>query len=337
MTTVSAVIPVYNVKEYLERCLDSALSQSVPFDRIIVVNDGSTDGCAEICASYAKKNATIQLINKENGGLVSAWMEGLKYVDTSHICFIDSDDFISPDYLACLKMELEEDIDLVSMQCIHYYNEMKHYKFIINGLPAGTYSVDNYIKSITLCDHGSPTRSIAVARWGKIIRTDLVRKYAQYCTKRISYGEDQQLIVGTILGSKKIKILNEYKYYYQLNPNSIINTYKKNMWENIIVLMETLRGIPGIEEIPNFDLQFNTQFLLHMSECFRNEFAQRTFNRSFYNRVVDNEFIQRALKFHSSEKMRRFDKAMCACAEKKNYYRTTFWLKLSEIILTIKK
>ena len=97
MVTVSAVIPVYNVKEYLNRCLDSVIHQTVPFDKIIIVDDGSTDGCAEICDSYALKNRNIKLIHKENGGLVSAWMAGLKYVDTSHICFIDSDDFVTAD------------------------------------------------------------------------------------------------------------------------------------------------------------------------------------------------------------------------------------------------
>jgi len=336
MTTVTAIIPVYNVKQYLSRCLDSVLAQTVPFDRIVLVNDGSTDGCKEICNSYAKKNNTIKLVHKENGGLVSAWMEGLKYVETTHICFIDSDDFIAPDYLECLLSELSEDIDMAAMQCMRYCDEANYYKFKINSLPAGTYEINEAMRSIILCDHGSETRPVAICRWGKIIRSDLVLRFAAYCTQKISYAEDQQLTVGILYACKKINIIDEYKYYYQFNPHSIINSYKKNMWRNVIILMHTIRRIPGIENVPDFELQFNTQYLMHMSECFRNEFIHRSFDQKFYNEVIDHEDIKNALNCYSTEKMRRFDKLICKYAKKHDFVRTKLWLKISEQILKLK-
>ena len=133
MVTVTAIIPVYNVKQYLTRCLDSVLRQTIPFNKIIVVDDGSTDGCSDICNNYASKHTNIQLLHKPNGGLVSAWMAGLKNVDTSHICFIDSDDFVADDYLECLEKSLDEDVDLVSMQCIQYVDKLHQYPFKINS------------------------------------------------------------------------------------------------------------------------------------------------------------------------------------------------------------
>lgn len=78
MITVSIIIPVYQGKSYLKRCIDSVLAQSCQEYEIILVDDGSTDGSAEICDEYAEKQKTITVIHKENGGLSSARNAGLE-------------------------------------------------------------------------------------------------------------------------------------------------------------------------------------------------------------------------------------------------------------------
>lgn len=338
MITTTAIIPVYNVKKYLKRCLDSVLNQTVLFQKIVVVNDGSTDGCEEICNVYAEQFERIQTVHKKNGGLVSAWMEGLKYVETSHICFVDSDDYVSPDFHECLLNNAKDrDIDFVSMQCIQYIDQMHQYKLNISTLPAGTYCVDDKIRSVLLCDRGAFNRPIAICRWAKIIRTDLVLKYSQYCTDQISYAEDQQLTLGILAGCKKIRLIDEYKYYYQFNPDSILNSYRSNMWQKIVLLMRTIRKIPGIEEFPDFEFQYNTQYLLHMAECFRNEFNHHQFHKKFYDEVLDHDEIRKALKAYGTEKMRRIDKIICHYAERKKYYSTWVVLELFKSYYQLRK
>ena len=338
MITTTAIIPVYNVKKYLKRCLDSVLNQTVLFQKIVVVNDGSTDGCEEICNVYAEQFERIQAVHKKNGGLVSAWMEGLKYVETSHICFVDSDDYVSPDFHECLLNNAKDrDIDFVSMQCIQYIDQMHQYKLNISTLPAGTYCVDDKIRSVLLCDRGAFNRPIAICRWAKIIRTDLVLKYSQYCTDQISYAEDQQLTLGILTGCKKIRLIDEYKYYYQFNPDSILNSYRSNMWQKIVLLMRTIRKIPGIEEFPDFEFQYNTQYLLHMAECFRNEFNHHQFHKKFYDEVLDHDEIRKALKAYGTEKMRRIDKIICHYAERKKYYSTWVVLELFKSYYQLRK
>ena len=337
MNTTSAVIPVYNVEKYLVRCLDSVVNQSIPFDKIIIVDDGSTDGCGIICDAYSNKYNNIIVIHKENGGLVSAWMEGLKYVDTSHICFIDSDDFVSSDYHECLVNALCDGIDMVSMQCVQYIDENHQYKLPISTLEAGIYTVDDSIKSIIVCDHGSYNRPIAICRWGKIIRSDLVMEYAKYCTPSISYGEDQQLTLGIINACRQIKLLDEYKYYYQFNPNSILNSYRKDMWEKVKLLMRTISNVPGIRNIPDYTIQYSTQYLLHMSECFRNEFSHKSFTKEYYLNVLSDEDIQTALKIYSFDKMRRIDKLICTLAHKKAYTKTYIYLFVFKMYMSIRR
>lgn len=337
MATVTAIIPVYNVKKYLVRCLDSVLGQTVCFDKIIVVDDGSTDGSEVICDDYANNHKCVQVVHKTNGGLVSAWMEGLKYVNTTYICFIDSDDFVSDDYLHCFLKELDEDLDLISMQCIQHIDHKHKYPIRINTLNEGTYFVDENLKSILLCDKGSFNRPIAVSRWGKIIRTDLVLEYAQYCSEDISYAEDQQLTVGIFCACRKIRIVDEYKYYYQLNPNSILNSYRKNMWAKVELLMHTIRAIPHIDQIPDFEKQYNTQYLLHMAECFRNEYNYHTFNKSFFTNAITHPEIQKALTSYYSDKMRKIDRYICYYAEQKSYFRTYVLLAAFKAYYSVRK
>lgn len=91
---VSIIIPVYNVEPYLRRCVDSVLRQTYKNIEIIIVNDGSTDGCAEICDEYGKNHANITVIHKPNGGLSSARNAGLDIAKGQYISFVDSDDYI---------------------------------------------------------------------------------------------------------------------------------------------------------------------------------------------------------------------------------------------------
>lgn len=94
---VSILIPVYNVENYLEKCLDSVISQTMNNIEIICVNDGSTDHSGEILEKYQKKDKRIIVVNKENGGLPSARNAGLEIARGKYIGFVDSDDYINSD------------------------------------------------------------------------------------------------------------------------------------------------------------------------------------------------------------------------------------------------
>jgi len=99
MKTVSIIIPVFNLRNTIGRCLESVLSQTYPDLQVIVVNDGSTDESGEICRSFAEKDNRIILIKKENGGVSSARNIGLDHVTGDYIMFVDGDDEISRDYV----------------------------------------------------------------------------------------------------------------------------------------------------------------------------------------------------------------------------------------------
>ena len=99
MPTISVIVPVYNVEPYLRQCVDSILGQTFRDFELILVDDGSPDGCPAICDEYAEKDSRVKVIHKENGGLSSARNAGLDVAAGEYIAFVDSDDWIHPEYL----------------------------------------------------------------------------------------------------------------------------------------------------------------------------------------------------------------------------------------------
>ena len=94
---ISIVVPVYNVEPYIDRCMQSLLSQSLKEVEIILVDDASPDKCPILCDEYASQYQNVFVIHKQNAGLGYARNSGIDVARGEYICFIDSDDFIEPD------------------------------------------------------------------------------------------------------------------------------------------------------------------------------------------------------------------------------------------------
>lgn len=105
---LSFVVPVYNAAQYLPECLDSLLAQDISDYEIICVNDGSRDASPEILRQYAAEHGNIRVINKENGGVVSARNAGLSAAQGDYIWFVDADDFLLPNILGLLQDKATE-------------------------------------------------------------------------------------------------------------------------------------------------------------------------------------------------------------------------------------
>lgn len=111
---ISIIVPIYNSEKYLEECLESIINQNYTNFELILINDGSNDNSTNICEAYKKIDSRITVIHKENGGVSSARNYGLKIATGEYICFIDSDDYITFDYLIELIENMQNlDTDLV--------------------------------------------------------------------------------------------------------------------------------------------------------------------------------------------------------------------------------
>lgn len=116
---LSVIVPVYNVENYLHRCVDSLVSQDGFSDvKIYLVDDGSTDSCPAICDEYGKKYDNIEVIHKKNGGLSDARNTAVKLADSQYIMFLDSDDFyVSGIFSTINKIVSQKDVDIIRFNC----------------------------------------------------------------------------------------------------------------------------------------------------------------------------------------------------------------------------
>ncbi len=110
---ISVVIPIYNVEKYLRKCVDSVLNQTISNYEIILVDDGSPDGCPAICDAYAAKYPNVIALHKANGGLSDARNYGVQHASADYVVFVDSDDYVDPKYLESLwKLHVKYGVDI---------------------------------------------------------------------------------------------------------------------------------------------------------------------------------------------------------------------------------
>lgn len=116
---ISVIVPVYNVKSLLPRCIDSLLNQQFTDYELLLIDDGSTDGSGDICDKYGKKDSRIKVIHKSNEGVSRTRNRGIDEAKGEWLTFVDSDDYVTPDYLSSLYACIGSGIDLVVQYSKH--------------------------------------------------------------------------------------------------------------------------------------------------------------------------------------------------------------------------
>lgn len=151
---LSFIVPVYNVKPYLRKCVDSLLAQDYSDYEIILVDDGSTDNSGAICDEYASpsfvnsltRSVVIKVIHQPNAGLSAARNSGIKVANGEYVCFVDSDDYWEPNVLRGLMTQVERDnLDVLRFK---YQNVNEKYE-VFNPNKSDPYRNDNYSEEVT--------------------------------------------------------------------------------------------------------------------------------------------------------------------------------------------
>ena len=139
---VSVIVPVYNVEQYLSRCIDSILNQTFTDFELLLIDDGSPDKSGEICDAYALKDSRIRVFHKDNGGVSSARNFGLDNANGEWVTFIDADDWIAPTFIEKLYRPIciYDDIQFIQAGCTDYVNNQiadvrQKYDFYLSDNP----------------------------------------------------------------------------------------------------------------------------------------------------------------------------------------------------------
>ncbi len=247
---ISVVIPVYNSEQYLTECLDSVVSQTYSDIDIILVDDGSTDSSGRICDSYAATDSRIRVIHTENRGVSMARNKGISESCCDYLCFIDSDDYATPDYIEYLfKLITEDQADISVCQRINRKNRIKeNITLTSNQSCMAAFVKDANIDSVV---------------WGKLYKRSLFDGILFPAGKRY---EDEYTIYKLIAKAERISIGCGQKYHYRDNPESFMNRpFSDSDYELIEAMSEQKAFIE--QRYPDLVSPANARIIYGVNSC----------------------------------------------------------------------
>ena len=244
---ISVVIPVYNVEDYLEECLDSVVNQTFKNIEIICVNDGSTDNSLNILNKYSKKDSRIKIINQENSGVSHARNKGLEVSRGNYVCFLDSDDYLELNALQEVHNISEiNSLDICLFKLINF-DEKTHKQF------TEEYFDMSFLKKkygTEVFNHekiGKDIFWISVTPHSKLFRRNVISQLK--FPEGLIY-EDNVFFTQAMLKAKRVLLYDKYLYNRRIRLNSITHSYDEKCidWIEIYNLLIDMTNDSGFYE-----------------------------------------------------------------------------------------
>lgn len=268
--TISAIVPVYNTSVYLEKCVNSLLAQNYEHLEIILVDDGSTDESGKICDDYAQKYEQIICIHKENGGLVSAWKEGVLASKGEYLTFVDSDDWIDAGMLGQMSEHLTGNVGEMVLSDYMIAKE-KESVAVYQTLIPGEYNRQRLEKEVFPRLLGNEHRTITVSRCMKLISRELILENMKYASKDLSMGEDLAVMFPAFLDCNRIYAMDHKAYYYyRYVDSSMVHKYDRRLYESVELLIRILREVIADKQV-NLSHQIDCEYIFFLLLAIKNE------------------------------------------------------------------
>ena len=227
---VTIVVPMYNVEKYIEKCLDSLINQTYKNIEILVINDGSKDNSLIIAERKAKEDNRIKIISQLNQGLSAARNTGMDNAKGQYICFVDSDDFVHPDYVKLLLECIVKNNADISV-CDFLYIDEKGNTWKRKDKENKIYNNIEALKDI-FCKE----QNTEVMTWNKLYKIELFKDNNIYFPVG-KYHEDNFTTYKLYYYSKKVAMISDELYYYLQRNNSIMgqkfNSKRLDIFEGI--------------------------------------------------------------------------------------------------------
>lgn len=206
---ISIVVPVYKVEGYISHCIESILAQTYTDWELLLVDDGSPDGCGTICDAYAEKDDRIKVFHVENGGVSRARNIALQQAHGEWLTFIDSDDWIAPDFIASLMAPVMANpaLDFVHAGCQNYHEKVG-------------YSINQQYLSHEGDDSIRLLNQFRGLVFSKLFRRNIIQSIGLQFDEQMKVAEDYVFTLDYLAYVRRYCFIESTGYFYRYRPNS---------------------------------------------------------------------------------------------------------------------
>lgn len=274
---ISIIVPVYNTEKYLNKCIESIISQTYKDLEIILIDDGSTDNSGNICDKYKASDSRIHVIHQENKGLSVARNTGIDYAHGEYITFIDSDDYIEFDTFEDVNYAIQKfNPDLIFFR-EKSVNEIGQTIYINGSEPSGE------IKQITKKNaEDLIIKELINGMCDKVYRAEIVKSIRFHEGKM--YGEDYMYNLVALTKVEKVAYIDRIKYSYVSNSNSVTHKkFNKNSFDQVFFKDEIQQYISV--NFPEYDILGKKQSFLARLRIMRPIYYEKL-QRDYNNEIL---------------------------------------------------
>lgn len=289
----SLIVPVYNVEEYLDKCLSSIFSNKFTDFEVIIINDGTKDNSEKIIKDYLKKYKNIIYVKQENKGLSSARNEGVKRASGEYLLFIDSDDYIESDMLSTIDKNLSDSPDILRYQLREVYNNKEV-----------DYSETSFetVSGVDAFSKITRYKYIEISQL-YIYKTSFFKKN-KFKFKEGIYHEDFALIPIVISKAKTVKSISYIGYNYLQREGSIMNDKNhskiiKKMDDSIIAFEDAIKKLDKIENSDNVKYFYANSILEKYNKLpkkYKKEYKDKLDKLKLFNYFITDNFKRKIKK-----------------------------------------
>lgn len=301
---LSIIIPVYNSEKYLVKCIESILSQNINIYELLLIDNGSTDSSKDICDYYSNIYDCIKTYHIPNKGVSNARNYGIEHSSGKWIVFIDSDDFVSPEYLETIKGFLNLEVDLIIFNYIRYISEQKEEQGLLT-IKEGLHKT-----SVELFNLAVRLEVASLSVWSSVYKMDVVNKYNLRFREDMKTCEDFMFSLSYYNYIERFYVIDKALYYYRQNPNSTTSTRNLSHAYNYQLVFDTISDIIKYKRITidNISL-FEERWTKWIIDLVYNYKLQNINNVTIKESVYNQPYYKKILYFKSNNfkfKVERF-------------------------------
>ena len=241
---VSIIVPVYNNYNYIDKCLSSISKQRYKNIEVIMVDDGSTDGSADVCDCYAGADQRFRVIHQKNQGRVLARARGVKEAKGEYIGFVDGDDWIEDGmYEYLMGIALKYDVDMVTSG---YIEEGDTCRIVEDSLIEKEYrsaEEKKYIMTNFLFNENTQKRGMIKSQCTKIYRSNILKNIINRIPVKMRIGEDCLLNIIYMLEAKSIYISKKAYYHYRIHSESTVHSICEDYLNQVNILYSEMKAV----------------------------------------------------------------------------------------------